>query len=306
MGQIFLEHRKAEVTPADGPVAPLPGSGYRFGVLAILFAALAYSTAGVFTKGVAAGAWEVIFWRGLFAAGVTTLWLARGRGLRTAFVRMGAGGWAVAVIGAAGTAAFIPAFKLTSIAHVSLIYATSPLIAALMAWLALRERVTARTMAGCGGALLGVAIIVSSSLSAGGLVGDLLALMMTVAMAAIMVIYRARPQTPVAGPAIMQSLLLLPVALCLGSPLAVGGRDIVLLALFGVLFALASVALAAGAKRVPAGQAALLGALETPLAPLLAFLLLAELPGPVSALGGLVVFVAVLGSIENEDRSRAQ
>ena len=38
------------------------------GIILLLISALVFSTAGLFTKGVAAGASEVIFWRGVFAA----------------------------------------------------------------------------------------------------------------------------------------------------------------------------------------------------------------------------------------------
>lgn len=97
-------------------------------------------------------------------------------------------------------------------------------------------------------------------------------------IAVFMVIYRVFPETPGAGPAAMQSILLLPVSFYFGAPFAVDVFEIAILAAFGLLFAIASVTLAEGAKRVPASQTALLSALETPLAPILAFVILAELP----------------------------
>lgn len=36
---------------------------------------LFFSFAGIFTRGVEAGAWEVIFWRGLAAAGFTLVYI---------------------------------------------------------------------------------------------------------------------------------------------------------------------------------------------------------------------------------------
>jgi len=270
------------------------------GVFLVVTAAVTYSTAGLFTKAVEAGAWEVIFWRGLFAAAFTTVWAANRGTLRRNFAHMGWSGWAVGVVGALGTAAFIPAFKLTTIANVSLIYAVAPLIAALLAWFFIGERVSARTAAGCVCALVGVAIIVSGSVGQLSLAGDLLALWMTIAMASIMVIYRRYPQTPAAGPAALQSFLLLPVAATLGAPFAVALSEILVLAAFGLLFAIASVTLAEGAKRVPSGKTALLSSLETPLAPLLAFALLAEVPLVATLIGGSVVLLAVLGAIRND------
>ncbi|MEM7439055.1 MAG: DMT family transporter [Pseudomonadota bacterium] len=272
-------------------------SDYMIGVALVIVAAITYSTAGVFTKGVAAGSWDVIFWRGVFAAGFTTVWTLQQGTFQQNYFAMGRPGWAVAIVGAIGTAAFIPAFKLTSIANVSLIYAAAPLVAALLAWIAIGERLSRQTAIGCLAAFAGVGIIVSGSLGGTNLTGDILALIMTLAMSLIMVIYRVFPNTPGGGPTAMQSVLLLPVALFFGSPFAVPLAEIAILAAFGLLFAIAAVTLAEGAKRVPSGQTALLSALETPLAPLLAFMIFAELPGGLTWIGGSVIFAAVLFAI---------
>ena len=272
-------------------------SDYSVGVALLLASALTFSTAGLFTKGVVAGAWAVIFWRGLFAALFTTAWTMQQGTFRQNFFAMGRSGWAVGVIGAVGTACFIPAFKLTSIANVALIYAASPLIAAMLAWIFIGERASRRTLIGAVMALIGVGIIVSGSVGQANLQGDALALIMTLVMAGVMVIYRARPETPGAGPSVMQSLFLLPPSFILGQPLQTDPVEIVILMAFGILFAIASVTLAEGAKRVPSGQTALLSSLETPLAPLLAFLVLAEVPATATFFGGTVVLVAVLMSL---------
>lgn len=275
---------------------------YSVGVILLIVAAVTYSTAGIFTKGVVAGAWSVIFWRGVFAAGFTTGWTISKGTFRQNFFSMGKSGWAVGIIGAIGTAAFIPAFKLTSIANVSMIYAAAPLIAALLAWLAIGEQITKRTLIGSLCALAGVGVIVAGSIGSVNLTGDALALVMTTAMATIMVIYRVYPQTPGAGPSVMQSMFLVPPALVFGSPFQTAPSEIAILAAFGLLFAIASVTLAEGAKRVPSGQTALLSALETPLAPIFAFFIFTEVPGTATLIGGVVVLVAVLFSIKDESR----
>ena len=284
-------------------------SEYYVGAFLVVMSAITFSTAGLFTKGVEAGSWDVIFWRGIFAAALTTVWtINRGTlrqnffgmgysGLRQNFFGMGYSGLAIAVVGALGTAAFIPSFKLTAIANVSLIYAVSPLIAALLAWFVIGEKVSSRTMAGCVGALLGVAVIVWGSLGRISLIGDLLALWITTAMALIMVIYRKYPDTPGAGLAALSAVLLLPFAGIFGNPFYVESTEVFVLSAFGLLFAIASVTLAEGAKRVPSGQTALLSTLETPPAPVFAFILLTEIPSIATFLGGSVVLVAVLFSI---------
>ena len=274
-------------------------SDYAFGVIILIISAVAFSSAGIFTKGVTAAAWDVIFWRGVFAAVSTTLWVGTRRSLNAEFVNMGPSGLAVGVIGAVGTAALIPAFKMTDIANVALIYAAAPFLAAMLAWLTIAERVSKRTAIGAAGALFGVVIIVAGSIGQVNLIGDGLALLMTLVMAMIMVIYRAWPNTPSAGPSVLQSLLLIPLALTFGTPLQTTSSEIAILAAFGVIHAIASVTLAEGAKRVPSGQTALLGALETPLAPILAFVILNEVPAGPTLIGGVVVFAAVLLSIRD-------
>ena len=273
---------------------------YSIGIVLLITAAFTYSTAGIFTKGVMAGAWAVIFWRGLFAAAFTTGWTISKGSFKHNFFSMGRSGWGVGIVGALGTAAFIPAFKLTSIANVSLIYAIAPLIAAVLAWFAIGERIAVRTLIGSMCALLGVGIIVSGSVGQISFRGDALALIMTTAMATIMVIYRKYPKTPGAGPSVLQSLFLLPPSFILGDPFQTEPFEIFILAAFGLLFAIASVTLAEGSKRVPAGQTALISALETPLAPILAFIVFAEMPNTLTFLGGFVVLIAVLMSITND------
>lgn len=272
-------------------------SEYAVGVILLIASAVTFSSTGIFTKGVEAGAWAVIFWRGVFASVSTTIWAASRGSLRKEFLDMGWPGFAVGMVGAAGTAALIPAFKLTDIANVALIYAAAPFLAALLAWLAIRERVSTRTAMGAAGSLFGVAVIVAGSIGSVNLIGDSLALIMTLVMAVIMVIYRACPNTPSAGPSVLQSLFLIPLALTFGMPIQTAPAEIAILAVFGIMHAVASVTLAEGAKRVPSGQTALIGALETPLAPILAFIILTEVPSLPTLIGGTVVLTAVLFSL---------
>ncbi|WP_162933091.1 DMT family transporter [Roseovarius sp. EL26] len=264
------------------------------GVFLVVTSAVTFSTAGLFTKGVTAGSWEVIFWRGVFAVSFTIGWICLRQRFRSEVLLMGWSGAAIAVVGAAGTAAFIASFKLTSIANVSLIYAVAPLISALLAWLWIAEPAGRRVIWGGIGALIGVAIIVSGSLGGVSLKGDLLALFMACMMALMMVLYRVHPETPGAGPMALSSVLLLPFCMVFGAPFVLPISEIIILAAFGLIFAIASVTLVEGVRRIPAGQAALLSTLEVPLAPVLAFVVLAEIPAVQTMIGAPLVLVAIV------------
>lgn len=202
----------------------------------------------------------------------------------------------VTVVMAAGTAAFIPAFKLSSVADVAMIYAAAPLVAAALAWVFIAEVPTGRVMLASVAAFAGVVIILNDSIDAGRLPGNFLALFMTLMMAGAMVIYRKWPRIPVALPTALSSLILLPAAAIFGSPMSAPRHELPILIAFGLVFTVASITLLEGARRLPSADAALVSSLETPLAPLLAFLILSERPSADMVLGGCVIFTAVLWS----------
>ena len=274
-------------------------SGYSVrgqGVLLVLISAAVFSSAGLFVKGVSADSWTILFWRGLSATVFTLIYVAWRGNLQREFVQMGKPGICAAVIGALATAAFVPSFKYTSIANVSLIYAAVPFAAAAIAWIWMRERPTLPVILASLVAFAGVVIIVGGSLDSINLRGDLLALWMTVGMAGFLCIYRRYPQTPAAGPAVMSSLFLIPVVLFVGDPLTIPQREIFLSCGFGLVFAVASITMAEGARRLPAAETALISALETPLAPLWAYLVFSELPTHFTLIGGMIILLAVFGS----------
>lgn len=283
------------MTVSCPPASPAPHA-HLTGVLLVVTSAVVFSTAGLFTKGVEAGAWSVVFWRGLSAAAFSLAWAMLTGRLRD---EMRAFGWPAllaAIVGASGTAAFIPAFKLTSIANVALIWATAPFFAAALAWLFTGERPTLRIVLCSALALCGVALTLRGSFGTGNLAGDALALWMVLMMAGFFVIYRIRPDTPVVLPNVLASVILLVPGWRFGAPMCTATPEIGILLGFGLIFTVASLTMTAGARLIPAAQTALLGALETPLAPLWAFLLLRELPTPWALSGGILVMVAVLAS----------
>jgi len=271
-------------------------SRHRAGVVLVVVSAIVFSTAGIFTKGVTTQAWDIIFWRGVAASGFTLGYLMLRGALWHEIRAFNGPALAVTVMMAAGTAAFIPAFKLSSVANVALIYGAAPLITALLSWITLREAPTRTVSIASLAAFAGVVIIVSGSLGSIQIVGDLLALFMTLMMAGTMVVYRRYPETTAALPAALSSITLLPVALMFGAPLAVPSADLPVLALFGLVFALASVTLSEGARRLPAPETALLSILEMPLAPVFAFVILGAQPPVQVILGGAVILCAVIWS----------
>lgn len=283
-----------------------PRAGYRLGLLLLTGAAIAWSSAGLFTRLIAAETWSMLVWRGLFAAAglLAVLLTLEGRAGLRGFQRLGSAGWLFVGVSAAGMACFMFSLRLTTVAHVSVIYATAPLVAAGLGWLALRERPSPRALAASLVALVGVAVMVGPGVE-GSPVGDLLAFGMTLAMATIMVIARARPNLPITAAACLSALAGAVLSLPFAETLAITLPDLALTAVFGLINLAAGLALfTVGARLLPPVETALVGSLEVPLAPLLVWAALGETPAPATLIGGAVVFVAVTAHVLGEARRR--
>jgi len=96
---------------------------YRLGVLLVTVSAVAWSTAGFFTRLIPLDSWTILFWRGIFAGlfiGVYIVWQYRADTLRV-YRSMGRAGWLFAICSAFGMTTFISALKLTTVADVAII-----------------------------------------------------------------------------------------------------------------------------------------------------------------------------------------
>jgi drug/metabolite transporter (DMT)-like permease len=266
------------------------------GILLVTGSAVAWSTAGLFTRVLAMDAATMLVWRGLFGACglLAVLLLREGRRGLGGFRRLGAAGWLYAGLSAGGMLCFITGLTLTSVAHVAVIYAVAPFLAAGLGWALLGEAPGRAGLIAAAAALAGAAVMVGLS-SDGGLLGDLLALGMTTAMALMMVIARARPGIPTLPAATVSTLLSSLAVLPFASLALPGPEDALLLAGFGLVNSALGLGLfLMGSARLPPVQSALIGALDAPLAPLWVWLVFAETPGAATLTGGALVMAAVI------------
>jgi drug/metabolite transporter (DMT)-like permease len=178
-----------------------------------------------------------------------------------------------------------------------------PFVAAAMGFLINGERVSARTLAASGLALVGIIIMVASGLGSGRLLGQALSMLMTLAFAGMIVLQRRQPQASII------------IVNCLGaigsgifglanSPLqAISLYDFAILFVFGLTtIGLAFVLFMEGAKLVPSAEAGLISLLDVVLGPVWVFIAFGENPGLATLLGGAIVLAAAVWRIAPELR----
>jgi drug/metabolite transporter (DMT)-like permease len=272
------------------------GSERTLGIVLVGGSAAIFGLAGVLTKSIHADPLTINCWRGLVGGLLITgyvLWRRRGSDSPSSLA-LGWRGWLMAVLGALASIAFIAAFKHTYVSNVAIIYATAPFVAALLGWVLLRERVRSMTMAAAALSLCGVGLMVSSGLGSGNMLGDGLALSMTVMAALYMVLIRRFRDTPVVWAGAVSAFMLFALGWVVSDPLAISTMDAILLMAFGCSFAVASVMWTEGSRLIPAAEAGLLGSAEVPFATLFGWLLLSEAPPAATLTGGAIVLAAVL------------
>jgi drug/metabolite transporter (DMT)-like permease len=270
------------------------------GTLLLVASAVAYSSAGFYTRLIEVDVWTMLFWRGvfggLFLVGMI-VWRERRRTL-AAVRAIGGTGLVVAACSAIATVCFINAMRLGSVADVLVIDAMIPFLTAGIAWLLIGEREDRITLCATLIALAGVVVMARPAVTQGRIAGDLLALAMAVLMSTAMVLIRGKREVsmlPAVGlSAFLCALIVAPFA----HPFDIGASDLALLGLFGMSqFGLGLLLLALGTPLVSATRGALLGVLQTPLGTLWVWLAFAEAPASATLLGGMIVLVAVVGDV---------
>ncbi|MGF6172943.1 DMT family transporter [Ensifer sp. 4252] len=286
---------QSTLRPAATPLQSRAG-----GVLLVLGSAIVWSFGGTLARFLdIADGWTIVFWRSTFAAlFLLGFMLVRDGAPNMArlFREMGWPGIAVGCCFATASTSFILALAYTTVANIVLIQAGVPLIAALISWLLFRERVSTTTWAAIAAVIAGVVVMVSDSIGGGvSPVGDALALLIALAFASATVITRRYAHVRMAPAACFGTIVAGTIAGTQASGFAVTPSELAILVAFGALnFGLGLALFVTGARLLPSALAALLGTLETVLAPLWVAVIHGEIPRANTIVGGLIVLAALL------------
>jgi drug/metabolite transporter (DMT)-like permease len=277
-------------------VVSLDLASQRRGRVYVALAAVAWSTAGVLQRALTLDTATQLAGRAVFAVVGLLVYVAvaergdLGRGFRA----IGRDGLGIAVLMAVSSASFITALNHTTVANVLFLQALSPLLAAGLAVVVIREHVTRRTLIAMGVALVGVALMVGGPGRPSG-VGGGLALLMSASFAATIVLARRARHVSMAPATCLGQALVLVAFAPFSHWGAVGGQDLGLLCLLGFgQMALGLIFLTLGARLIAAAEVGLISLLEIVLGPLWVWLSRSERPGVGTIVGGVVVLGAVV------------
>ena len=257
-------------------------------LLALTACALLWSSGGLLIK--------IVDWNPFAIAGLRSL---IGGLLILAVVRRPRFTWsfpqmAGAVCYAGCMVCFVAANKLTTAANAILLQYTAPLYAAMLGWVFLREKASLLDWITIAVVLGGMALFFLDKLAAGGMAGNLIAIVSGIFFAGTMVALRKQKnESPLESLLLSHGITFLVSLPFLWGP-APSLASCLGLGLLGVFqIGIPSFLLAYGVKRVTALQTLLTTVLEPIFNPVWVFVVLGEVPGPRSLVGGAIILVAV-------------
>jgi drug/metabolite transporter (DMT)-like permease len=269
------------------------------GVALMIIAAVLWSTAGVFTRLLeSAGRWETVFWRSSFCVvGMVVLGLAMYRG--EAWRKLVSTGWAGLASGcmwALQFTSFMIALTHTTVANTLLVACLSPLVAAVLARVILRESIPARTWLMIALALAGILVMFGADTGGGRWIGNLIALGVPIGAGLNWVILRKLHAEVDLVPAVLIGALLSALGtLALALPFRASPWDVSVLAGLGFFqLALPCALSVVAARYLSPTELALFALLEVLLGPLWAWLGANETPAPNTFTGGAIVLAALV------------
>jgi DME family drug/metabolite transporter len=269
--------------------------------VAILLAALLFSTGGAAIKASPLTAWQIASGRSAIAAMALVLLLPTARRLAGRWV------WIAGLAYAATLVLFVAANKLTTAAAAIWLQATAPIHLLILAPRLLGEAIRPRDWALGGVMALSVGLLLADALGSGAtrlapdpLLGNCLAAAsgLTFALAVLAIRHEARSgagslPVVVAGN-LLAAAATAPAALAGGPPMPAAADFAGLLYLGVVQVGLAYWLLDRGIRRVPAFEASACLLVEPAMSPVWAWLATGERPGPLALAGGAAILAATL------------
>ena len=290
------------------PAARVHDRRYATGVALVLVAGLMLSLSGVTLRHIeSASGWQILFYRSLTFFVVVTLYLVfryRTRVVR-AFVRTGRPGLVVAVSLGLGSACYVFALLLTTVANALFIISSAPFVTAVLGWIVLRERVRPLTWLTMTIALAGIAIMFVNGIQSGRLLGNIVALGPAVSFAIMLVTLRFAGDRDMIPAICLAGFVGAALGFSMADTLVLSRHDLALCLFLGIFqYTGGFVLITLGARYLPAAEVALLSLAETVLAPVWVWLGVGEVPTVLTLAGGAIVLSAVVAQAVTRMRSQ--
>ena len=241
--------------------------------------------------------WQILFWRSLFFIGVITIFLMfsyKGK-VFSALYKSGVPGLIGGIILSIGFASYVFAMYETTVANANFIIQTQALFLAIFGYVFLKEKISKITLTCIITAVVGIILMLGSSLTPGQMTGNLVAFIMPISFAILILIVRKYPKVDMIPLQLVAGIFATLIGFFMSPSIIVSTNDIFLGFIAGFFqVGLGFIFITIGARTTPSAMVGIIMLSESVLGPIWAFLFVSEIPSLYGLIGGAIILFAVL------------
>jgi len=278
------------------------------GPLLIVSGAICLSFGGLIVKSFeGANLWQILFWRQTFFAIIVAFYLliSYKKNFFKSFYNSGLAGLIAGFVLSIGFSAYVFAMYNTTVANTNFIITTETIFFAVFGYLFLKEKINLITFISIIIGMLGVLLILGSSLSIQSneqLIGNIVAFLTPISLVIFVIIIRKSPNVDMVPAQFIAGVFSAIFAYFITSNLSISPHDLFLAALCGFFqIGFGFILITIGSQTTPSAVVGVLMLTEAVFGPLWAWFFINEIP-PTSVLigGGIIIFSILLQSFYNK------
>ena len=241
--------------------------------------------------------WQILFWRSLFFIFIITIYLILTYKTKVlyAFKRSGLPGFTGGIILSSGFCGYVFAMYNTTVANTNFIIQTQILFLAIFGFVFLKEKISKVTMISIILALVGIILMIGSSITPGQMIGNFAAFIMPVSFAILILIIRKYPHVDMVPLQLIAGIAAMIVGYILAGKINISYHDIFLGFLAGFFqLGFGFIFITIGARNTPSAIVGIIMITEAVLGPFWAWIFVNENPPLTVLVGGSIIIFAVL------------
>ena len=271
------------------------------GPLLVLLGAICLSFGGLIVKSFeGANLWQILFWRQVFFSIMVALYLflIYKKNFFKSFYKSGLPGFIGGLFLAVGFVAYVFAMYTTTVANTNFIITTETIFLALFGYFFLKEKISLITFVSIVFGMLGVLIILGSSLSIQSneqYFGNIVAFIMPISFAILIMVVRKYPQVDMVPAQFTAGVAAAIIGFFIAEKLSISYHDLFLAFLAGFFqIGFGFILITIGSQTTPAAVVGVLMLTESVFGPLWAWLFINETPPTGVLIGGTIIIFSIM------------
>ena len=271
------------------------------GTLLIFLGALCLSFGGLIVKSFeSTNLWQILFWRQAFFAIVVALYLLiiYKKKFFKSFYNSGLSGFIAGFILSIGFSAYVFSMYTTTVANTNFIITTETIFFAVFGYLFLKEKINLITFISIIIGMLGVLLILGSSLSIQSneqLIGNIVAFLTPISLVILVIIIRKSPNVDMVPAQFIAGVFSAIIGYFIAGELSISSHDLLLASLAGFFqIGFGFILITIGSQTTPSATVGILMLTEAVFGPLWAWFFISEIPTLSVLIGGGIIMFSIL------------